>query len=191
MTNVSRRVSRRSCWLPPPRRECTSSWSSATPVAASSTNKLWRGISRQDRVDNIYAQTSLFYSSNYNRQISTHFIIKQVCEKVAAKPKKVFDAVNKIWRNESDIEKIPPPKTAVKKKKSQSKRPEDLYKTCDYCRRKFCENAFDRHVEFCKEKSTRLSSSPVKDVVAQAKLFARTRYNPKEAKNGEDVRKQL
>ena len=98
-----------------------------------------------------------------------------------SKPKKVFDAVTKQWKDEAVTDKAPPtPRTAPKKKKPS--KPEDNYKTCDYCRRKFCENAFDRHVEFCKEKNTRISSSPVKDVVAQAKLFARTKYNPKEAK---------
>ena len=106
----------------------------------------------------------------------------QVCEKVKSKPKKIFDAANKVWKNESDIEKAPPtPRTAPKKKKPS--KPEDTYRTCDYCSRKFCENAFDRHVEFCKEKNTRISSSPVKDIVAKAKLLARTKYNPKEAKN--------
>ena len=86
-----------------------------------------------------------------------------------------------MWKNESDIEKAPPtPRLAPKKKKPT--KPEDNYKTCEYCKRKFCENAFDRHVEFCREKNTRISSSPVKDVVAQAKLIARTKYNPKEAK---------
>ena len=110
----------------------------------------------------------------------------KVCEKVQSKPKKIFDAVNKIWKNESDIQKTPAtPKAARKQKKSTKSAPEDSYKTCDFCRRKFCENAFDRHVEFCREKSNRISSSPVKDVVAQAKLIARTKYNPKEAKQSE------
>ena len=35
-------------------------------------------------------------------------------------------------------------------------------------------------LKFCKEKNNRITSSPVKDVVAQAKLIARTKYNPKE-----------
>ena len=106
----------------------------------------------------------------------------KVCEKVQSKPKKIFDAVNKIWKNECDIVKIPAtPKSALKKKKSTKSAPEDSYKTCDFCRRKFCDNAYDRHVEFCREKSNRISSSPVKDVVAQAKMLARTKYNPKEA----------
>ena len=103
----------------------------------------------------------------------------QVCEKVKSKPKKIFDAVNKLWKKESDIEKpAPAPKTP--KVKRRPLKPEDTYKTCDFCGRKFCENAFDRHVEFCKEKNNRITSSPVKDVVAQAKLIARTKYNPKE-----------
>ena len=106
----------------------------------------------------------------------------QVCEKVKSKPKKIFDAANKVWKNESDIDKAPATPRTVPKKKKPSK-PEDTYRTCDYCGRKFCENAFDRHVEFCKEKNTRISSSPVKDIVAKAKLLARTKYNPKEAKN--------
>ena len=108
-------------------------------------------------------------------------LLLQVCEKVKSKPKKIFDAVNKIWKNESDIERAPPtPKLGPRKKKPS--KAEDTYKTCDYCQRKFCDNAFDRHVEFCKEKNTRITSSPVKDVVAKAKLLARVKYNPKEAK---------
>ena len=103
----------------------------------------------------------------------------QVCEKVKSKPKKIFDAVNKLWKKESDIEKsAPAPKTP--KVKRRPLKPEDTYKTCDFCGRKFCENAFDRHVEFCKEKNNRITSSPVRDVAAQAKLIARTKYNPKE-----------
>ena len=103
----------------------------------------------------------------------------QVCEKVKSKPKKIFDAVNKFWKNESDIEKAAPvPKTP--KVKRRPLKPEDTYKTCEFCGRKFCENAFDRHVEFCKEKNNRITNSPVKDVLAQAKLIARTKYNPKE-----------
>lgn len=103
----------------------------------------------------------------------------KVCEKVKSKPKKIFDAVNKLWKKESDIEKpAPAPKTP--KVKRRPLKPEDTYKTCDFCGRKFCENAFDRHVEFCKEKNNRITSSPVRDVAAQAKLIARTKYNPKE-----------
>jgi hypothetical protein len=29
----------------------------------------------------------------------------QVCEKSKSKPRKIFDAINKIWKNESDVEK--------------------------------------------------------------------------------------
>ena len=107
------------------------------------------------------------------------FFVLQVCEKVKSKPKKIFDAVNKIWKNESDIEKASSP-TKTPKIKRRPTKPEDTYKTCDFCKRRFCENAFDRHVEFCKEKNNRITTSPVKDVVAQAKLIARTKYNPKE-----------
>ena len=114
------------------------------------------------------------------------FFVFKVCEKVQSKPKKIFDAVNKLWKNESDIEKNPPTqKPSPRKKKPTKSNPEDNYKTCEFCGRKFCDNAFDRHVEFCREKSTRISSSPVKDVVGQAKLIARTKYNPKEAKLSE------
>jgi hypothetical protein len=35
-------------------------------------------------------------------------------------------------------------------------RAEDEYQMCDFCRRRFCPNAFDRHVEFCREKSSRI-----------------------------------
>ena len=91
----------------------------------------------------------------------------------------MFDAANKVWR--ADEQKVPAtPKSTPKKKKPT--KPEDNYQTCDYCNRKFCQNAFDRHVEFCREKATRLQTSPTKDMVAQAKLMARTKYNPREAK---------
>jgi len=107
----------------------------------------------------------------------------KVCEKVKSKPKKVFDAANKVWKADVPAEHKTPatPKSTPKKKKPS--KPEDNYQTCDYCQRKFCPNAYDRHVEFCKEKATRLQTSPTKDMVAQAKLLARTKYNPKEAKN--------
>ncbi len=38
-------------------------------------------------------------------------------------------------------------------------RAEDEYQMCDFCRRRFCPNAFDRHVEFCREKSSRLQET--------------------------------
>eukprot|EP00092_Neocalanus_flemingeri_P003451 GFUD01003700.1.p1 GENE.GFUD01003700.1~~GFUD01003700.1.p1 ORF type:complete len:675 (-),score=150.66 GFUD01003700.1:636-2660(-) len=111
----------------------------------------------------------------------------KVCEKVKSKPKKIFDAANKIWKSEAqaDSRTTSTSKTAIKKKKPT--KPEDNYQTCEYCQRKFCPNAFDRHVEFCKEKSNRLQTSPTKDMIAQAKLLARTKYNPKEAKHSSKI----
>jgi hypothetical protein len=44
-----------------------------------------------------------------------------VCEKSKSKPRKIFDAINKIWKNESDLEKeanrTNNAKMSVKKKK--------------------------------------------------------------------------
>ena len=39
--------------------------------------------------------------------------------------------------------------------------------------------AYDRHVEWCEEKSRRMQCSPTKDMVALAKLHARVAYRPK------------
>eukprot|EP00090_Calanus_glacialis_P046676 TRINITY_DN9282_c0_g1_i1.p1 TRINITY_DN9282_c0_g1~~TRINITY_DN9282_c0_g1_i1.p1 ORF type:complete len:677 (+),score=131.32 TRINITY_DN9282_c0_g1_i1:45-2075(+) len=107
----------------------------------------------------------------------------KVCEKVKSKPKKIFDAVNKIWRADAPGENKAQGTPKAARKKTKPTKPEDNYKTCEYCQRKFCPNAFDRHVEFCKEKANRLQTSPTKDMIAQAKLLARTKYNPKEAKH--------
>jgi hypothetical protein len=38
---------------------------------------------------------------------------------------------------------------------------------------------FDRHVAWCEEKAKRLQDSPNKDLLALAKLHARTGYRPK------------
>jgi len=110
----------------------------------------------------------------------------KVCQKVQSKPKKIFDAVNKLWKSDVEVEQEKQSrasKAPLKKKKSANSRPEDNYKTCDYCQRRFCENAFDRHVEFCKEKASRIATSPVKDIEAQVKLNARIKYNPKESQS--------
>jgi hypothetical protein len=43
-----------------------------------------------------------------------------VCEKTRSKPRKIFDAINKIWKNESELEKEANrlnAKMSVKKKK--------------------------------------------------------------------------
>ena len=36
------------------------------------------------------------------------------------------------------------------RRKKSTVRGEESYKACDFCGRKFCENAFDRHVEWCR-----------------------------------------
>ena len=85
---------------------------------------------------------------------------------------------------------------------------EDEFKECPHCQRKFgpkvsriCTTTFytgtngseliysqpfDRHVEWCGEKSRRLQASPTKDLVALAKLHARTRYRPRTPVKKED-----
>ena len=36
------------------------------------------------------------------------------------------------------------------RRKKSTLRAEESYKACEFCGRKFCENAFDRHVEWCR-----------------------------------------
>ena len=75
----------------------------------------------------------------------------QICEKTKSKPRKIFDAVNKLWKTDAEVEsnKAKVAKKSMEKKKRPTKA-EDNYKSCDFCNRKFCDNAFDRHVEHCK-----------------------------------------
>ena len=75
----------------------------------------------------------------------------QICEKTKSKPRKIFDAVNKLWKTDAEVEsnKAKVAKKSIEKKKRPTKA-EDSYKACEYCSRKFCDNAFDRHVEHCK-----------------------------------------
>ena len=92
-------------------------------------------------------------------------------------PRKVFDITKKRLEGQPDVPRTTPRTPTVKKKRPA--RPEDEYQTCEYCQRKFCPNAYDRHVTWCKEVSTRLQTSPVKDELALSKLNARTQYRPK------------
>ena len=46
---------------------------------------------------------------------------------------------------------------------------------------------FDRHVAWCAEKMRRMSNSPKKDMLALAKLHARTGYRPKTPRSGRDT----
>ena len=36
------------------------------------------------------------------------------------------------------------------RRKKSTLRAEESYKACEFCGRKFCDNAFDRHVEWCR-----------------------------------------
>ncbi|VVC44677.1 Hypothetical protein CINCED_3A014506 [Cinara cedri] len=47
---------------------------------------------------------------------------------------------------------------------------------CPYCKRNFGPKSYDRHVEFCKEKTQRRPSGPVINLVAKERLEARTKY---------------
>ena len=68
------------------------------------------------------------------------------------------------------------PKPARKKK---SLHPEDEFQTCPHCSRKFGPKPYDRHVKWCEEKAMRVQDSPNKDLLAMAKLHARTGYRPR------------
>jgi hypothetical protein len=63
---------------------------------------------------------SFLYLLKLVHQLSKKFCV-QVCEKSKSKPRKIFDAINKIWKNESDLEKeanrTNNAKMSVKKKK--------------------------------------------------------------------------
>ena len=76
----------------------------------------------------------------------------QICQKSKSTPRKIFDAVNKLWKTdaEAEAEKNRVARTPKVERKKKPAKAEDNYKTCDFCRRKFCDNAFERHVEFCR-----------------------------------------
>lgn len=48
---------------------------------------------------------------------------------------------------------------------------------CPYCMRNFGPKSYDRHVEFCKEKSQRRPSAPVINPSAKERLEARTKVS--------------
>jgi len=104
----------------------------------------------------------------------------KVCEKTKSKPRKIFDAVHKLWKTDAEVEKSRLERRSSERRKKSSLKGEESYKPCDFCGRKFCENAFERHVEWCRTKSSRLQASPTKDEQALAKLAARVKYNPQE-----------
>merc|ERR1719266_1234350 len=101
----------------------------------------------------------------------------KICEKVSSKlPRKVFDVSN---IRTKDLESVPrSPSTPLVRKRSSNK-PEDDFKTCPHCSRKFGAKPYDRHVAWCGEKARRLQDSPRKDMIALAKLHARNSYRPK------------
>lgn len=46
-------------------------------------------------------------------------------------------------------------------------------KACPHCARSFGPNSYDRHIEFCKEKAQRMSTTPVTNQLAKERLKAR------------------
>lgn len=48
---------------------------------------------------------------------------------------------------------------------------------CPHCTRNFGPKSYDRHVEFCKERSQRISTAPVISQIAKERLEARTRVS--------------
>ena len=79
-------------------------------------------------------------------------VMFHICQKSKSTPRKIFDAVNKLWKTdaEAEAEKSRVARTPKVERKKKPAKAEDNYKTCDFCRRKFCDNAFERHVEFCR-----------------------------------------
>ena len=113
----------------------------------------------------------------------------KICKKVSTTKRKVFDVTNK---RTDGLEKVPTKSPSVVKKKSS--RIEDEFKKCPHCERKFGPKPYDRHVKWCEEKNRRMQDSPKKDLLALAKLHARTAYRPKtpgkrDAKEGSPARK--
>lgn len=50
-------------------------------------------------------------------------------------------------------------------------------KKCPHCARNFGPKAYDRHVEFCREKAQRISTAPVISQLAKERLEARIKVN--------------
>lgn len=49
---------------------------------------------------------------------------------------------------------------------------------CPYCSRTFGAKSYDRHVEYCREKTQRIRTAPPVSLVALQRLEARTKYRP-------------
>lgn len=49
--------------------------------------------------------------------------------------------------------------------------------TCPHCKRNFGRKSYDRHVEFCREKSQRISTAPITSQLAKERLEARTKVS--------------
>ena len=98
----------------------------------------------------------------------------KICQKVSTTKRKVFNVTSKRLEG---LEKVPSRSPSVVKKKST--RIEDEFKKCPHCGRKFGPKPYDRHVKWCEEKNLRMQDSPKKDLLALAKLHARTTYRPK------------
>eukprot|EP00095_Tigriopus_kingsejongensis_P009735 maker-scaffold429_size173697-snap-gene-0.32 protein:Tk09735 transcript:maker-scaffold429_size173697-snap-gene-0.32-mRNA-1 annotation:"hypothetical protein KGM_04049" len=99
----------------------------------------------------------------------------KICEKVKFKQRNVFDVAKK----RSEGNPVSPKPLSERPLKKKSVKPEDDLKECPQCHRKFGHKPYDRHVQWCEEKSLRLQDSPNKDLVALAKLQARTNYRPR------------
>ncbi|XP_059081605.1 uncharacterized protein LOC131879334 [Tigriopus californicus] len=99
----------------------------------------------------------------------------KICEKVNFKSRNVFN----VAKRRSEGNPISPKPACERQPKRKSVKPEDVLKECPHCSRKFGPKPYDRHVQWCEEKSSRLQDSPNKDLVALAKLHARTNYRPR------------
>ncbi|XP_050424814.1 zinc finger C2HC domain-containing protein 1A-like isoform X2 [Adelges cooleyi] len=92
-------------------------------------------------------------------------------DEVKEKPKKNWRAKHeellravKAARNVQNEDSVP---LSIKPADSQS---------CPHCTRNFGPKSYDRHVQFCKEKSQRISTTPITSTVAKERLEARIKY---------------
>lgn len=66
----------------------------------------------------------------------------------------------------------------VKRETSAKQAVEIETNACPYCSRTFGAKSYDRHVEYCREKTQRIRTAPPVSLVALQRLEARTKYRP-------------
>lgn len=98
--------------------------------------------------------------------------------------KKTNDVYIEVKRNKTNWkakheELIRTLKAARGEKIDDNRKPTKLIdtKSCPHCARNFGPNAYDRHVDFCKEKAQRMSTAPVISQLAKERLEARIKVS--------------